>query len=318
MNRYVKPKIYAKAALTEEQIITKMNIGCDGLEIQLLGELIKDRTCGKYNRALDVFDMDALIKYPVKAVHAPLVPGKGDVTLEFLTNSTNITLLDQIFLIAELYGEEWNEMVTVILHSESFYKSLVDVGNQWGRVVSYIGMMLDKYPNTKLVIENVTPLRGIEQGKELHLSNNWGFDNIKMVQELRKALNINRIFTCLDTCHAMLAEKYIGGLYEIVGDVPVPNLSMEEYFRRNAPYLGLIHLCDVKGSGYGKGRHGIPFTNETIYKCYDILSLYEKYSLCCPITLEVEETDFAISDGYVNTKAIVDSFYKSNYRKGIF
>ena len=41
-----KPLIYAKSQLNSEKIKVKENIGCDGIEVQLLGELIEDRERG--------------------------------------------------------------------------------------------------------------------------------------------------------------------------------------------------------------------------------------------------------------------------------
>lgn len=127
---------------------------------------------------------------------------------------------------------------------------------------------------------------------------------------LRSELETDRIGTVLDTCHAMLAEKYMTVLYDEAGDYPTKDYSMREYFNQNARFIKLIHLCDIKGSGYGKGRHGVPFTTETVDKCYDILDLYEYFNLDCPITLEVEETNFDICDGYASTKGIVDEYYQ--------
>lgn len=48
-----KIEIYAKGSLTHEQLDVKESIGCDGLEVQLLGELIKDRTKGHYYGPLE-------------------------------------------------------------------------------------------------------------------------------------------------------------------------------------------------------------------------------------------------------------------------
>ena len=85
-----------------------------------------------------------------------------------------------------------------------------------------------------------------------------------------------------------------------------PDLSLERYFIENMPYLKLIHLCDIFGSGYGKGRHGVPFRPETKEKLNKILEYYIKYKCQCPITLEVEETDYKTCDGYKKTKKMVD------------
>lgn len=46
--------------------------GCDGVEIQLLDELI-DGKLGQYHYAEEVFDLDNLLQHNIKAVHAPLL-----------------------------------------------------------------------------------------------------------------------------------------------------------------------------------------------------------------------------------------------------
>lgn len=303
------PKIYAKSSFTKEQMNVKCAIGCDGLEIQLLGELIEDRGNGEYVRPEEVFDLKAFENYPISVVHAPLLLGQGDVVLEVLCDRKDCTLLQSVFEIANYYGEIQGKKIIVVFHTETFLGKINDIGQAWNNITQVVGYMLERYPYTELVIENVSPLRGVDKGEELHLSNNFAFDNVVMVDELRRTLNTDRIGTCLDTCHAMLAEKYICGLYNMVGDVPAPDLSMGEFFRKNAEYLKLIHLADAKGSGYGKGKHGIPFTEETSDRLTNILKMYKGIGLDCPITLEVEETDFSVCDGYRGTRDLFNKYY---------
>ena len=153
-------------------------------------------------------------------------------------------------------------------------------------------------------------MRGIGKGRELHLPNNFAFDNVDMVDRMRHILKTDRIGTCLDTCHMMLTQKYIRGLYEMVGDIAVPDLSTRKFFEMNKPFLKLIHLADMTGSGYGKGRHGIPFYKETEGKLKGIMDIYNSNNIVCPITLEVEETDFSVSSGYRQTKELVSRYIK--------
>lgn len=304
-----KPEIYAKGSLSDRQLNVKEMIGCDGLEVQLLGELIENRELGIYKSAEEVFDLDDLMKHDVKVVHAPLVPGMGDVVLEVLVDNKDQYLLEQIFYIANRFGEHYNRSTLVVMHSESFYEALSDLGDAWFRLSNVVGKLLIKYPNTELVLENVSPLRGIGKNKEIHLSNNFAFDNVVMAKKLREELDTDRVGVCLDTCHQMLSEKYIIGFYNMLGDVEVPDLSLYKYLDTYKDYIKLIHLCDMKGSGYGKGRHGIRFTEETYDKLTGILDAYRFYNCTCPITLEVEETNFDISDGYAITKELVDRYF---------
>lgn len=177
--------IYAKASLTKEQIEDKMNIGCDGLEIQLLGELIGDRDNGKYFEPEERFELDEFEKYPIKVVHAPIVHGQGDVVLEVLCDKKDFKLLDNVFRIANFFGERRGEKIIAVFHTETYYDKIMDMGLTWGNIVNAIDLMLNKYRYTELVIENVSPLRGIGKGRELHLSNNFAFDNVDMVDRMR-------------------------------------------------------------------------------------------------------------------------------------
>lgn len=301
-----KPLIYAKAAMKHEQIKTKLSIGCDGIEIQLLNELIINRLGGEYSKPEDTFKLHEFDKYPIHVIHSPLVSGVGDILLEAVCDEKDVSILDSTFRIANYFGELQNRKVIVVIHSETFYENISDIGCSWRNILVTIDGMLNKYPYTEIVIENVSPLRGIGKGKELHLSNNFAFDNVQMVKRLREEIGTDRIGTCLDTCHMMLTQKYITGLYEMVGDIPVPDLSTMGFFEANAPYVKLFHFADMFGSGYGKGRHGIPFKPETKNKLEELCNMYKHFDLTCPITLEVEETDFTVCDGYKTTKQLID------------
>ena len=303
-----KPRIYAKSSLSHEQARVKMDIGCDGLEIQLLGELIEDRFSSKYKYCEQAFEIEDFIKYPIEIIHMPLVPGMGDVLLEALVDDNDVTLLVEVFRLAEYYAIKQNHNIGIVIHSESFYDKLVDE-DVWNKLVDKVKWLLTNYPEVNLIIENVSPLRGIGKGKALHLANNFAFDNVEMVTNLRRDTGISRIYTCLDTCHAMLADKYISIMYDAVGDVPKEDLSLDRFFEENAEVIGLIHLSNINGSGYGKGRHGVPFDKDTYYKLKFILDLYYKYNYTCPITLEVEETDYSTCDGYRKTKELVESYF---------
>lgn len=300
--------VLAKAALNHDQIKTKLNIGCDGIEVQLLGELLGKGGEHDWLKTSDVFNLDEFRDYPIKAVHAPLIPGKDDTLLERVLDKSDYRLIYEVFKIANYFGELHKEEVKIIFHSEMYKEFLEDLGDQWDRMVYYIDFLLKEFPYTQLLIENVSPLRGIGKGKQLHLANNCMFDNIEMVKDLRDRIGTYRIGTVLDTCHQMLTEKYVGAMYDLVGDVLKPDLSLENFFRLNQPYVELIHLCDMRGSGYGKGRHGIPFSEDTYNKLVEILSLKDRWVKDCTMTLEVEETDFSVCDGFRKTKELVERY----------
>lgn len=292
--------IYAKSALKKKDIDTKIAIGCDGIEIQLLSELVDGRV-GRYFKADEAFELSKFKEYPIKVVHCPLLSSYGlvDVNIESFV-SRDFSLLEQVCYIADYFGKIQSRNVLVVVHSEMNIDNMIAV-DILDKVVNTIGYMLMKFRNIEVVLENVTPLRKVYKG-EIYLSNNFHFDNVKIVQYIRKELNTNRVGTCLDTCHAMIADKYIKEIYRIIGDIEYKDFSLESFFDVNKDVIKLIHLSDVNGNGYGRGKHGIRFTDKTKDRLKYIIGLYEKYTYKCPITLEVEETDYLICDGYKETR----------------
>lgn len=95
--------------MTHEQIDAKKKIGCDGLEIQLLGELQRPSS-----NIFEIFSLKDFEKDNIKVVHAPILPGGGDVTLEELCNGKNYALLDKVCYIAN-YLERYNKHLSPLL-----------------------------------------------------------------------------------------------------------------------------------------------------------------------------------------------------------
>lgn len=310
----IRPEVYAKSSLSEKHIQSKENIGCDGIEIQLLTELV-DGKLGQYHYAEDVFDLDSLLQHNIKVVHAPLLShyGLSDVNIETLCDSEDFKLLDQICYIANKAGEIHNIQIIVVIHSESFHENMKLIGDTWKRVLNCIGCILFKYPRIEIALENVTPLREISKGT-LHLANNFYNDNILMAIELRKQLKTDRIGTVLDVYHAEISKRFYETLMlHYSGVLPLMDFSMDSYFKMNKDIVKLFHFSNTVRSGYGKGNHGEPFSKDSYYKLKEYLDLYHKYEITAPITLEVAETDYIKSNGYAESYKLVNRYY--NERK---
>ena len=292
-------KILAKSAFTDEQLNAKVACNADGIEIQLLSELINGKV-GRYHTAEEVFDMDKLKTYDIYCVHAPILSfyGLSDVNLEDMVDFEDFVLLDQVFNIANTIGEYHNRKTIIIVHSELYREKMIGLGDTWKRVLNSVGCLLLKYPYTERAIENITPVRNAHQ-KPLYLSNNYKFDNVVMAKELRKQLHTDRVGTVLDICHARITDKYMNEIYKILGDEP-EDYSLNNFFKENKDVIKLIHLADMKGTGFGKGQHGTPFeeTEESLTALNTFIDLYKKYDYSCLVTLEVSETDFIASQGF--------------------
>ena len=292
--------ILAKSSMDINQIECKLNIGCDGIEIQLLDELVNG-SLGNYNLAKDVYDLKSFSNVPVNVVHSPLLShyGFSDVNLESFLDS-DFKMLDQVFYIANYFGQLQNKKVIVVVHSESDRDTMMLVSDTWKKVLNGVGCLLFKYPYTEIAIENVTPFIKVNSG-DIHMCNNFHFDNIEMVRELRKQLNTDRVGTVLDICHAVITKRYMNVIYKEFDIEPTDDFELDTYFAKNKDYIKLVHLANTDGNGYGKG-HGTPFKSNDFDELKDIIDLYYKYSYTCPVTLEVGESNYLVSDNYRVTR----------------
>lgn len=249
--------VLAKAALEHKAIQTKLNIGCDGIEIQLLGELLEKDANGEWKDLSDVFCLEEFKDYPIRVVHSPLIPKKDSVLIEYILNPDNHKLFKNIFSIADYFGKVQNVKIGIVFHAETFKSYLEEIG-AWNNLVSGIHEMLETFQNVYLLIENVIPARNFDNVAEVHLTNNCLFDNVEMIKALREELGTDRIYTVLDTCHQMMTEMYISSLFNAFGDFEESDLCMETFIRRNAPYLGLMHVCNMAGNGLSRGIMELP------------------------------------------------------------
>ena len=305
----MKPRIFAKSTFDEAQLSDKKYIGCDGIEIQLFDELIANKKMGLYRKYKEVIDVrDFVRRYDIDIIHSPLV--QGDVLLEALVDSKDGVLLTEIFDLAQEVAELSNKDIGVVIHSESYYEKLEDE-DKWRDIVTWVGTILSYHPNTYLLIENVSPFRDINKGHFPRVSNNFGFDNVEMVSALRRDTGISRIYTCLDTAHALISIQCIDSWYKFMNDLKPYKVTMEDYFEKNKDVIGLIHLASIHQSGYGAGKHGILFREDEYDDLCAILNLYKKYGYSCPITIEVTEIDYSDSQNYKTTKMLVDEYFDS-------
>lgn len=307
-----KPEILAKAAFNKEQMDAKMEAGCDGIELQLLKESFVERPGNRWKSFKSVYDIDGLKDYPVKAIHSPLFKGYGDITIETMMNNNDILVLQEMFRLAEMYAERQNiDYVTLVIHSEQLIDTMYDVGGIYNKIRSTFNLLFEQYDHVRVGIENVTPIRSIEDGI-ISLCNNYRFDNVVITKKLREELKTDRVGTILDTCHAMISKQYIDMIHSMLEDVEADDLSLNNYFEANKDTIYHLHFCDMKGCGFGKGKHGIPFNSETKDRAKEIIELYNRYNYKCPLCLEVDETDFVKCTGYRETKQIINEIYKES------
>lgn len=302
----MKPTIIAKAAPIEGNILVKEEIGCDGIEIQLLEDFIHNPNVDEY--------VELLSKHNIVAIHAPLTEiGSGSdsaVNIEELIIDA-VYIFNNLCFIAENVGRKLGHTISVIFHCEHSYEQLLPLG-LYDEIANHIYGMLKTCPNIQILIENVTPISYIGDGC-IRLANNFMFDNVELVKHLIADTSSDigdRIGTVLDICHAQMAIELIGILQTRFADeVNIPTYNIEDYYIKNQNCCKLIHLARKDGHGLTEETHGQPFDNRDMYLIQRYMHTYDKYDYNCPVVLEVRETDYLKCDGYRSTKSLIDSYY---------
>lgn len=289
----------------------KMKLGADGIEIQLLGELIKND--GSIKNLEDAFpNLKEFLRFPVYSVHAPLCCYTDGIdippNIEVLAQNKFLWLYKEVCRLANMYGEKYNRLTKVVLHTEiDFSRSDIVNVDTLNKIIKITKMMLRMFPYIDICIENVLPIRVISPNGECVLGAGFGFDNVTLCEKLRTALpeHKERLHTVYDTCHGEVAYKTMKFLEEYNPNVKAKNYTCEEFFKRNAQTCGLIHLSKTVGNGMGKGNHGQPFKEGDEDICFDYMRRYKELNYTCPVVLEVAETNYDISDGFKTSNTVL-------------
>ena len=291
---------YAKSAFVKEQMQRKLEIGCDGIEYQLLpedfsphGEELLWR-----NKKREILAIE-----PASAVHPPLALAGAQIMLV----PTQCAIMEESMRLAQISAEMLGHRTLVILH-------IFEPPSMTGRYeLDAMGGELERlfklFPDVDIVVENITPFRALRNGHP-EFCNGYYDANVKFVEHF--AYFGDRLKTCLDICHVLLSGKYLDSIAQVYGELPF-KYDLRAYFEMNLPHLGLIHLASCEGNGYGKG-HGTGFDVDdpaSMAVLEEVLGLYEEYKLSCPITLEVREDNFYVSDIFEKSKQAVDHVFAS-------
>lgn len=301
-------RILAKSAMVLSQMKNKIDLGADGLEIQLLGELITDGTSTAPELEEAFPDLEEMLKLPVDSVHAPLCEYSDTVkfdvppNIEVFMQPTFEDTFDRVCELANRYGQIQGKLVKVVVHTETDTSRRDEVFKyNFDKLLDFLYRMLNTYTSIDICIENVTPL-DIKDNGEIVLRNGCGFENTEIVKAFRSKYPefSNRIHTVLDTCHAEVAHQIMKLISRYDHKIKLSNYTVENFFKRNADTCGLIHMSQTIGNGNGEGKHGQPFDNtmESLEIINNYLNLYGQYGYTCPICLEVAEVDYDVSDGF--------------------
>lgn len=302
-------EIYAKASLKRAEIQEKINCGCDGIEFNLEKDFLAKSSSFETYYPQELFRM-----HNVGAVHFPFGTDRQMMNIEHIFQHEDLSLVRDVFRLAQHCGEIWEHKVLIILHSSLSYYDFMEYELFRSRLEWELGKLFLDYPMAEIGIENVVPMEYSETGTESpRLCNGIFTDTARIVCYLRERFG-SRVGSVLDICHAGMTEKYMKLLLASADFLPegkVPDkidYSIEHYFRVNQGICKLIHFNDFIGNGYQK-NHGKGFLKQE--KVNMLLDLYRDYGYDCPLTLEVREKDYLDCVSYRRTKVMVEQWMKT-------
>lgn len=299
-----KLSIYAKASLDKGEIQEKIRCGCDAIELNLEDDFLRygDNFLEHYDKEL--FEMKA-----IHVVHVPFNQDQEMLNLEWIFGRKDISVLNNVFALAQYCAEIWNHRIVVVVHSCMSMYDFMQYELLQQRIVNELRVLFTQYDQVDMAIENTVLLELSRTEKFIpRLCNGIYQDTSELVKWLKEYFG-DRVGSVLDTCHAMMTEKYLKILLEAVdvchifSDTVVEDVNMEHFFQMNQGICKLIHFSSLCDNGY-RENHGMPF--ESVDEVRLFLELYEKYQYQCPLTLEIREDNYLDCINYRKTKKLIE------------
>ena len=296
--------IYAKASLDKGEIQEKIRCGCDAIELNLEDDFLKYGNNFLKHYGKELFDMK-----DIRVVHVPFNQDEEMLNLEWIFGHKEFSVLENVFALAQYCSEIWGHRVVVVVHSCMAMYDFMQFELLQESIVDGLKILFARYEQVGLAIENAVLLEVGKNDKFIpRLCNGIYQDTSELVKWMREYFG-DRVGSVLDTCHAMMTEKYLKILLEaadisgIFPDVTVEDVNIEHFFQMNQGICKLIHFNSLRGNGY-RENHGMSF--ETPEEVQEILALYEKYQFNCPLTLEICEDDYLDCRNYRKTKSLIE------------
>lgn len=301
-------KLYAKASLELAEIEEKIHCGCDGIEYNLTDDFIIHGANFEKNYDNRIFTMKN-----VEVVHVPYYSNHQLMNLERIFQHEDLSPVDNVFSLAQYCANVWGHRVLVVIHCSLSYYDFLEYELFRKHLVKSLDFFFSKYSDVDMAIENVIPLEYYPDfGKSPFLCNGTFSDTADIVVWLQKHFG-ERVGSVLDTCHALMTEKYMNLLLGAADFLPYENrpahidYKIDRYFQMNQSICKLIHLNDFIDNGYQQ-NHGTVF--QTQEKLNMILNLYQKYNYNCPLTLEIREDDYTNCVNYRKLKRMIEHWEK--------
>lgn len=297
-------KLVAKSIPHHPEILHKMELGAETIEIQLLKDFIN---C---DVNLDhVYECIITAACDVSIVHMPL-DTFYELNLEFLT----YPLYQKTFLncckLSQRLARAYNHPVILVVHVGITFKYMQLMPGIFDSLQALMNQVVEDYPDIEIAFENIIPV-SYKKGVGFHGCNGFLYDNVDFANYFNKTCKRKAFGTVLDTCHVLTVQEMLSDGFSKY--LEIENITMEEYFRRNKDVIKLIHLADLENIGLEPYEHGCAFQDEN--KLREILSYYYKYEYDCLVTLEINEIDYLNCVNFCNNKKmiekIVDEFEKN-------
>lgn len=299
-------QILAKSAADPAQIKDKLEKGCDGIEIQLLGDFLDEKNTAQYyyQKTFSCAGAD------IQVVHMPLIKHQ-DVNLELLTYPVYWKAFEKAALLSQMLAEKYHHNVVLILHNTLTLDQYQHMPALLKEIESLLEYTFSNFSQVEYAIENILPLE-LSAGKTPLGRNGFGFDNVDLVNYFNERFGTcNKFGTVIDTCHAMASYRMLAHIFAENHNSSLEGLRLEDFFSKNQGLLKVIHLTNVHSMGFNPGEHGCSFEPDSELDTLFLerfFSLYQKYASGVPITIEVYEKDYLDSQSYLKTKNMIQNY----------
>lgn len=266
-------EIIAKAGMRKDEIIDRLERDADTLEIQLL------------STNSDAPEMYLQYADKIHAIHTTLDSSTNrNVNFEDMDVWATENMEDA-FRLAQFFSEE-KRMVGVVMHLHTGCLYL-ERHHMFNPAFLRLEMMLKKYPNTYVLIENAMLAS--------HGIFGPGFNSREFSNCVRKIRNMSsfpdRVFSIIDTTHAkssaiiesqVFREKLWTDIYE-------------SWFRDSSDTIKEIHLSNCINLGLKREEHSVDFNAEDIASreffgmSMEMIKAYAPESNIC---IDVSEKDY--------------------------
>lgn len=290
-------QIGTKCSFNKEQLLCSIQKGLYSLEFHT--------NYSDFNSDIDFSEIKEILKnnnISCHAVHAPISDNKG--IKESISIGTfyreqrkdNIELFKKCIQVANYLCE--NNTPIVVSHIGTGYCITDNDFNNLSKedINVYIkeaeedlniinNYILENYPNTIFVVENM-PSMTYSSDNKLH---SWYFGCKEDLPQFIDSLNLSNIKTCLDVCHLTTTMR-IDKLKN-----PYNDISLDYYIEKYSKNLGLIHLNNCINLGEKLEWHSQPFIknlDEDVKLLTEFFTAIFKYNVNCPISLEINDTDY--------------------------